>query len=160
MFHDLRYDSNGAPRPDFVLNQPAYAQAKIIVADRNFACGSSRENAVSVMVDNGFRAFIAPSFGDIFFNNCFQNGVLPIRLPADRVEALRAALRAAPGSALTVDLERQTVTGPDGSAEPFEIDSFRKDCLLKGVDEVSLTLGYEADIVRFEARQRQQMDWL
>ena len=103
MFHDLRYDSSGAPRPDFVLNQPAYANAKIIVADRNFACGSSRENAVSVMVDNGFRAFIAPSFGDIFF---------------------------------------------------------RKDCLLKGVDEVSLTLGYEADIVRFEARQRQVMDWL
>ena len=160
MFHDLRYDSTGAPRPDFVLNQPAYAQAKIIVADRNFACGSSRENAVSVMVDNGYRAFIAPSFGDIFFNNCFQNGVLPIRLPAERVEALRAALRAAPGSALTVDLERQTVTGPDGTAEPFEIDAFRKDCLLKGVDEVSLTLGYEADIVRFEARQRQQMDWL
>ncbi|MBK8765485.1 MAG: 3-isopropylmalate dehydratase small subunit [Burkholderiaceae bacterium] len=160
MFHDLRYDSAGAPRPDFVLNQPAYAQAKIIVADRNFACGSSRENAVSVMVDNGYRAFIAPSFGDIFFNNCFQNGVLPIRLPAERVEALRAALRARPGSELTVDLEHQTVTGPDGSSDGFEIDSFRKDCLLKGVDEVSLTLGYEADIVRFEAGLRREMDWL
>ena len=160
MFHDLRYDSTGAPRPDFVLNQPAYAQAKIIVADRNFACGSSRENAVSVMVDNGYRAFIAPSFGDIFFNNCFQNGVLPIRLPAERVEALRAALRARPGSELTVDLEHQMVTGPDGSSDGFEIDSFRKDCLLKGVDEVSLTLGYEADIVRFEARLRREMDWL
>jgi len=160
MFHDLRYDSAGAPRPDFVLNQPAYAQAKIIVADRNFACGSSRENAVSVMVDNGYRAFIAPSFGDIFFNNCFQNGVLPIRLPAERVEALRAALRARPGSELTVDLEHQMVTGPDGSSDGFEIDSFRKDCLLKGVDEVSLTLGYEADIVRFEARLRREMDWL
>ncbi len=160
MFHDLRYDSAGAPRPDFVLNQPAYAQAKIIVADRNFACGSSRENAVSVMVDNGYRAFIAPSFGDIFFNNCFQNGVLPIRLPAERVEALRAALRARPGSELTVDLEHQMVTGPDGSSDGFEIDSFRKDCLLKGVDEVSLTLGYEADIVRFEAGLRREMDWL
>ena len=160
MFHDLRHDPDGTLRPGFVLNRPEYADARILVADRNFGCGSSRANAVTVMVDSGFRAFIAPSFGDIFFNNCFQNGVLPIRLPADRVAALRAALRAAPGSQLTVDLEHQTVTGPDGRADSFEIDSFRKDCLLKGVDEVSLTLGYEADIVRFEARQRQVMDWL
>ena len=155
-----RYDSSGAPRPDFVLNQPAYAQAQIIVAERNFACGSSRENAVSVMLDNGFRVFIAPSFGDIFFNNCFQNGVLPIRLPAERVKALRDALRAAPGSQLTVDLANQQVIGPDGSVDSFEIDSFRKDCLLTGVDEISLTLGHAADIARFEERQRREMDWL
>ncbi len=160
MFHDLRYDNKGAPRPDFVLNQPAYANAKIMVADRNFACGSSRENAVSVMVDNGFRAFIAPSFGDIFFNNCFQNGVLPIRLPAERAQALRAALRAAPGSQIMVDLVNQKVTGPDGIADSFEIDAFRKDCLLKGVDELSLTLGYEAEIASFETRHRKEMDWL
>ena len=160
LFHDLRRDSTGALRPDFVLNQPAYAQAKIIVADRNFACGSSRENAVSVMVDNGFQAFIAPSFGDIFFNNCFQNGVLPIRLSAGRVEALRAALRAAPGARITVDLASQQVTGPDGIVDSFDIDSFRKDCLLKGVDEVSLTLGYEAEIAGFEARHRGEMGWL
>jgi len=160
MFHDLRYDSTGAPRPDFVLNQPAYAQAKIIVADRNFACGSSRENAVSVMVDNGYRAFIAPSFGDIFFNNCFQNGALPIRLDAARAAELRAMLHASPGAKIRIDLAAQTVTGPDGKTDRFEIDSFRKDCLLKGADEVSLTLSYDKDIKAFEAKQRQEMSWL
>lgn len=160
MFHDMRYDANQQRRDDFVLNQPAYADAKIIVADRNFACGSSRENAVTVMVDNGFRAFIAPSFGDIFFTNCFQNGVLPIRLPAERVDALRAALRAAPGSRITVDLANQQVVGPDGQVDAFEIDAFRKDCLLQGLDEISLTLSHESDIARFEANQRQTMDWL
>ena len=160
MFHDMRYDANQQRRADFVLNQPAYADAKIIVADRNFACGSSRENAVTVMVDNGFRAFIAPSFGDIFFTNCFQNGVLPIRLPVERVDALRAALRAAPGSRITVDLANQQVVGPDGQVDAFEIDAFRKDCLLQGLDEISLTLSHESDIARFEANQRQTMDWL
>lgn len=160
MFHDLRYDPEGRPRPDFVLNRPQYAGARIIVADRNFGCGSSRENAVSVMVDNGFRAFIAPSFGDIFFNNCFQNGVLPVRLPAERVAALRAALRASPGAQVTVDLAGLTVTGPDGVVDPFELDSFRRDCLLQGADEISMTLGHEADIARFEARRRLETPWL
>ena len=160
MFHDMRYDANQQARPDFVLNQPAYAGAQVMVADRNFACGSSRENAVTVMVDNGFRAFIAPSFGDIFYSNCFQNGVLPIRLPAERVDALRAALRAAPGSRITIDLENQQVLGPDGQVDAFEIDPFRKDCLLQGLDEISLTLRYEQDIARFEAKHRQAMDWL
>jgi len=160
MFHDLRFDTEGAPRPDFVLNQPAYAAARIIVSDRNFGCGSSRENAVSVMVDNGFRAFIAPSFGDIFFNNCFQNGVLPIRLPDARVAVLRRLLRETPGATISVDLASQRVTGPDGQSDAFEIDSFRKDCLLQGVDEVSLTMTYEQDIARFEARQKQERDWL
>ena len=160
MFHDLRFDTEGAPRPDFVLNQSAYAGAQIIVSDRNFGCGSSRENAVSVMVDNGFRAFIAPSFGDIFFNNCFQNGVLPIRLPAERVAVLRRLLHEAPGATISVDLASQRVTGPDGQSHVFEIDSFRKDCLLQGVDEVSLTMTYEQDIARFEARQKEERDWL
>ena len=160
MFHDLRFDTEGAPRPDFVLNQPAFAAAQIIVSDRNFGCGSSRENAVSVMVDNGFRVFIAPSFGDIFFNNCFQNGVLPIRLSAERVAVLRRLLREAPGATISVDLASQRVTGPDGQSDVFEIDSFRKDCLLKGVDEVSLTMTYEQDIARFEARQKEERDWL
>jgi 3-isopropylmalate/(R)-2-methylmalate dehydratase small subunit len=160
MFHDLRFDTEGAPRPDFVLNQPAFAAAQIIVSDRNFGCGSSRENAVSVMVDNGFRAFIAPSFGDIFFNNCFQNGVLPIRLSAERVAVLRRLLREAPGATISVDLANQRVTGPDGQSDVFEIDSFRKDCLLQGVDEVSLTMTYAPDIARFEARQKVERDWL
>jgi 3-isopropylmalate/(R)-2-methylmalate dehydratase small subunit len=160
MFHDLRFDTEGAPRPDFVLNQPAFAAAQIIVSDRNFGCGSSRENAVSVMVDNGFRAFIAPSFGDIFFNNCFQNGVLPIRLSAERVAVLRRLLREAPGATISVDLANQRVTGPDGQSDVFEIESFRKDCLLQGVDEVSLTMTYAPDIARFEARQKVERDWL
>jgi 3-isopropylmalate/(R)-2-methylmalate dehydratase small subunit len=160
LFHDLRYDTERRPRPDFVMNKPGYADARIVVAERNFACGSSRENAVTVMVDNGFRAFIAPSFGDIFFNNCFQNGALPIRLDAVRVAAIRAALRAAPGAQLTIDLANQTVLGPDGQTDRFEIDSFRKDCLLKGVDEVSLTLSYEQEIARFEERQSREVSWL
>jgi 3-isopropylmalate/(R)-2-methylmalate dehydratase small subunit len=156
LFHDLALDADGRPRADFPLNQPAFAGARILVADRNFGCGSSRENAVTVMVDRGFRAFIAPSFGDIFHNNCFQNGVLPIRLPAERVEALRAALRAHPGSTIEVDLAAQTVLGPDGQVDGFDIDPFRKDCLLQGVDEIAMTLGYEADIARFEARRAQE----
>jgi 3-isopropylmalate/(R)-2-methylmalate dehydratase small subunit len=130
------------------------------VAERNFACGSSRENAVTVMVDNGLRAFIAPSFGDIFFNNCFQNGALPIRLDAARVAELRAMLHASPGARIRIDLASQTVVGPDGKSDRFEIDSFRKDCLLRGADEVSLTLSYDEDIKAFEARQRQEMSWL
>jgi 3-isopropylmalate/(R)-2-methylmalate dehydratase small subunit len=160
VFNDLRYDPEGRPRPDFVMNQKAFADAKIVVAERNFACGSSRENAVTVMLDNGLRAFIAPSFGDIFFNNCFQNGALPIRLDATRVAAIRGALHAKPGSKITIDLANQTVTGPDGKTDRFEIDSFRKECLLKGVDEVNLTLSYEADIARFEQRQRGELSWL
>jgi 3-isopropylmalate/(R)-2-methylmalate dehydratase small subunit len=121
---------------------------------------SSRENAVTVMVDNGLRAFIAPSFGDIFFNNCFQNGALPIRLDAGRAAEIRAALHAKPGARISIDLANQTVVGPDGKTDRFEIDSFRKECLLKGVDEVNLTLGYEKDIAAFEAKQRQEMSWL
>lgn len=160
LFHDLRTDSTGQPHDHFVLNRPAYADARILVADRNFGCGSSRENAVSVLVDNGFRAFIAPSFGDIFFNNCFQNAVLPIRLPAARTDALRALLAASPGARISIDLSAQTVTGPDGRVDAFEIDSFRKDCLLKGVDEISLTLSYEQDIAAFEARRAGVQTWI
>lgn len=160
LFNDLRFDAQGQPRPDFVMNRKGYEGARIVVAERNFACGSSRETAVTVMVDNGLKAFIAPSFGDIFFNNCFQNGALPIRLDAARVAELRAHLRARPGASIAIDLAAQTVIGPDGKLDRFDIDSFRKDCLLKGVDEVSLTLGYEADIATFEARQHQEMSWL
>ncbi|MFO1082030.1 MAG: 3-isopropylmalate dehydratase small subunit [Reyranellaceae bacterium] len=160
LFHDMRRDKAGGMRADFALNQPGFAGAGIVVAERNFACGSSRENAVTVMVDNGLRAFIAPSFGDIFFNNCFQNGALPIRLDAARVAELRAALHANPGARIRIDLAAQTVTGPDGRSDRFEIDSFRKDCLLRGVDEVSLTLSYDKDIAAFERRQHEEMVWL
>ena len=159
-FHDFRLDPNGRPREGVTLNNPAYKGAKIIVGNTNFACGSSRENAVTTMVDNGFRSFIAPSFGDIFFNNCFQNGCLPIRLPADRVARIRVILHELPGAEIAIDLAKQTVTGPDGKTDSFEVDSFRKEMLLKGADEVKITLGYDADIKRFEDRQKQEMPWL
>ena len=159
-FHDTRLDPNGRPREGVTLNNPAYKGARIIVGNTNFACGSSRENAVTTMVDNGFRAFIAPSFGDIFFNNCFQNGCLAIRLPAERVARMRVILHELPGAEIAIDLAKQTVVGPDGKTDSFEVDPFRKEMLLQGADEVKITLGYETDIARFEARQRQEMPWL
>ena len=152
LFRDVRYNDNGTPKPDFVLNKSPYKTAGIIVAERNFACGSSREMAVTVIQDNGFQSVIAPSFGDIFFSNCFQNGVLPVMLPEPRINELLRFLLELPGAQITVDLPSQTVTGPDGKVDKFEIDSFRKDCLLKGIDEISMTLSYEADIEAFEAR--------
>ena len=154
LFRDVRYNDNGTPKPEFVLNKPPYKDAQIIVAERNFACGSSREMAVAVIQDNGFKSVIAPSFGDIFFNNCFQNGVLPVVLPEARVNQLLRFLLELPGAQISVDLPSQTVKGPDGVVDTFQIDSFRKDCLLKGIDEISMTLGYAADIAAFEARQR------
>ena len=159
-FHDTRLDPNGRPREGVTLNNPAYKDAKIIVANYNFACGSSRENAVTTMIDNGFRAFVAPSFGDIFFNNCFQNGALPIRLPVERVARLRVILHELPGATLAIDLATQTVVGPDGQTDKFDIDSFRKDMLLKGTDSIDFTLGYAQDIARFEDGQRRDMPWL
>ncbi len=160
MFHDLRFDAQGRCRPDAILNQAAYANAAIIVADENFGCGSSREAAVTVMMDNGFRAFIAPTFGDIFFNNCLQNGALPIRLPASRVARLRAMLHSNPGAMIAIDLFEQTVRGPDGKTDTFDIDPFRKDCLLRGVDEISFTLEHEDLIRQFEARRQLEVPWL
>ena len=152
MFRDLRFAPDGAPRADFPLNQAAYADAKIIVAGRNFACGSSRENAVTSMLDNGFQAFIAPSFGDIFFNNCFQNGCLPIVLAEARVDQLLRFLLELPGAEIGIDLASQTVTGPDGKIDRFEMDPFRKQCLLEGLDDITLTLQHEAAITAFEAK--------
>jgi 3-isopropylmalate/(R)-2-methylmalate dehydratase small subunit len=160
LFRDLRYDDDGREQPAFILNRPGFRAARIIVAERNFGCGSSRENAVTALLDNGFRAFIAPSFGDIFYNNCFQNGCLPVRLADERVAALRAALHANPGVTLAVDLEARTVRGPDGHLDQFEIDSFRRDCLLRGMDMLDLTLSHEAEIAAFEARQKSEMAWL
>lgn len=160
MFRDLRFDSNGKSRPEFNLNQPAYKAAAILVTDDNLGCGSSRESAVTVMMDNGFKAFVAPSFGDIFYNNCLQNGVLPVRLPTQRVAQLRALLTQTPGSQITIDLPAQTITGPDGQIDRFDIDSFRKACLVQGVDAIDLTLSLEDDILRFEQRQAREMPWL
>ena len=136
MFRDMRFGSDGAVRADFNLNKPAYQGAAIIVTEHNFACGSSRENAVTSMLDNGYKAFIAPSFGDIFFNNCFQNGCLPIVLPEARVNELIRFLLELPGAELAIDLDSQTVRGPDGKVDTFVVDPFRKECLLKGLDAI------------------------
>lgn len=152
LFQDVRYREDGSPRPEFVLNRPEYRHARIIVAGRNFACGSSREAAVWAVRGNGFKSVIAPSFGDIFFNNCFQNGMLPVRLPEARVNEMLRFLLELPGATITVDLASQTVTGPDGKTDSFEIDPFRKACLEKGLDDIAITLEYEKDIAAFEAR--------
>jgi len=155
LFHDLREKD-----PDFILDRPAYKEAKILVAAENFGCGSSREAAVWALAGAGLRAWIAPSFGDIFFENSFKNGVLAIVLPGERVAAIRAQLAASPGAQLTIDLAAQTVRLPDGGVETFAVDPFRKECLLAGVDEIDLTLRYEKEIEAYEARQRVETPWL
>ncbi len=160
LFHDLRYDEIGAERPEFVLNQAPYRAARIIVGARNFGCGSSREAAVFALDANDFRAVVAPSYGDIFFNNCFKDGILPVVLDEAVVDGLRAELHAEPGARLTVDLETQIVTGPDGVEHPFDVDPFRKHCLLNGLDDIQLTLEHEAEMVAFEAAYREEMSWL
>jgi 3-isopropylmalate/(R)-2-methylmalate dehydratase small subunit len=160
LFHDLRFNDDSSPKPGFVLNVPAYAGARVLVADRNFACGSSREHAVWSLYDYGFRAVIAPSFGDIFFNNSFKNGLLPIVLPSERTVALRCALEQQPGVRIVVDLEAQTVAGPDGAIDRFEIDPFRKECLLAGADEIQFTLGHDQQIGAFEKTYERGISWL
>jgi 3-isopropylmalate/(R)-2-methylmalate dehydratase small subunit len=160
LFHDLRFDDAGSPRPQFVLNRPEFATARILLADRNFGCGSSREHAVWALYDYGIRSVLAPSFGDIFFNNCFQNGLLPIALPAPTLEAMLAELQRAPGSALGIDLEQQCVRDPQGAQQAFEIDPFRKQCLLAGSDAVTFTLGLERELEAFEEAYERQVSWL
>ena len=160
LFHDLRYDETGAERPEFVLNQAPYRATRIIVGARNFGCGSSREAAVFALDANDIGAVVAPSYGDIFFNNCFKDGILPVVLDEVVVEGLRAELHAEPGARLTVDLETQIVTGPDGVEHPFDVDPFRKHCLLNGLDDIQLTLEHEAEMVAFEAAYRDEMSWL
>jgi 3-isopropylmalate/(R)-2-methylmalate dehydratase small subunit len=155
LFRDLREAD-----PDFVLDRSAYEGARILVAAENFGCGSSREAAVWALAGAGLRAWIAPSFGEIFFENSFKNGILAITLPIERVAAIRSQLSARPGAQMTIDLKSQTVWLPDGRAERFDIDPFRKECLLEGVDEVALTLRRENDIAAYEQRQRAQSPWL
>jgi 3-isopropylmalate/(R)-2-methylmalate dehydratase small subunit len=151
LFRDLRLDSNGAPK-DFILNEPSAASARILVAGRNFGCGSSREGAVYALWDHGFRSVISPSFGDIFYNNSLKNGFLPVVLSQSGVDELLAMLIAAPGASLTVDLVKQSVISPAGMVHRFEIDPFVKQCLLRGVDELEYTLSLGNEIAAFEAR--------
>ena len=155
LFHDLREGD-----PGFVLDRPEYHGAQILIAAENFGCGSSREAAVWALAGAGLRAWIAPSFGDIFFENSFKNGVLAIVLPIERVAAIRTQLEASPGAALAIDLPAQTVRLPDGSIERFDVDPFRKECLLAGIDEIELTLRYEKDLAAYERRQREDSPWL
>lgn len=151
LFHDLREQEAG--KGGFVLDRPEYKATKILVVAENFGCGSSREGAVWALAGAGLRAWIAPSFGDIFFENSFKNGALPIVLPADRVARLRALLQERPGATLSIDLAAQTVTAPDGGVDRFDIDPFRKECLLNGWDEIDLTLQHEKAIADYERRQ-------
>ena len=160
LFHDLRVNADGTEKPDFVLNRAPYRGAKILVTAENFGCGSSREMAVWALDANGVRSVIAPSLGDIFHQNCFQNGLLPVILPGGVVADLRKQLHERPGATITVDLEAQTVTVPDGAAHRFDIDPFRKQMLLSGRDEIALTLGYESAIAAFEARHAAETPWL
>ena len=160
LFNDLRFNDDGTERPQFVLNQPAYREARVLVADRNFGCGSSREHAVWSLYDYGFRAVIAPSFGDIFFNNSFQNGLLPIVQPIEVCEALRASLQQSPGAHIAVDLKAQQVLAPDGKAYGFDIDPFRKECMLAGTDEIRFTLGHDDKIAAFEKKYERGMPWM
>ena len=148
------------PNPDFVLNQPRYQGASILLARKNFGCGSSREHAPWALDQFGFRAIIAPSYADIFFNNSFKNGLLPIVLPDAQVAALFDVLAAFPGYSLTIDLERQQVIKPDGQELPFEVQAFRKYCLLNGFDDIGLTLRHADKIRAFEAQRLTQKPWL
>ncbi|MCR4412868.1 MAG: 3-isopropylmalate dehydratase small subunit [Thermoguttaceae bacterium] len=150
LFFDWRYRPDGSDNPDFELNRPEFAGATILLARRNFGCGSSREHAPWALCDYGFRVLIAPSFADIFYNNCFQNGMLPIRLDEGIVDELFARTAQRPGYRLTVDLQAKTIADDHGLVVPFEIDDFRRHCLLNGLDAIGLTLAHEAKIAAYE----------
>jgi 3-isopropylmalate/(R)-2-methylmalate dehydratase small subunit len=160
LFFAWRFDMDGKEQPDFPLNGPAYRGGKVLVAGENFGCGSSREHAVWALMDFGFRAVIAPSYSDIFHNNCLKNGMLPVTLPAAAVRSLIDALLAAPGAKVEVDLEGQTVTGPNGDVHAFGVASFAKTCLLEGLDEIALTLASAGEIDRYERERRKVTPWL
>jgi 3-isopropylmalate/(R)-2-methylmalate dehydratase small subunit len=169
LFDEWRYldhgepgmDNSGRPlNPDFVLNQPRYKGASILLARENFGCGSSREHAPWALLDYGFRVIIAPSYADIFFNNCFKNGILPIVLDAQAVDGLFQAVATNEGYQLTVDLEAQTITTPEGESISFEVEEFRKHCLLNGLDDIGLTLQHVDEIRAYETRREAEAPWL
>ena len=160
LFDEMRYDQDGNESPDFVLNKPAYRNAQILVAGDNFGCGSSREHAPWALLDFGIRCVIAPSFADIFFNNCFKNGILPIALPQEQVDTLMEDAERGANATVTVDLETQTITGPDGGTIRFDVEPFRKHCLMNGLDDIGLTLEKAAAIDAFEAGAQAQRPWI
>jgi 3-isopropylmalate/(R)-2-methylmalate dehydratase small subunit len=160
LFAELRYDEEGRAKSDFVLHRPPYDKAVILIAGENFGCGSSREHAPWALLDFGFRCIIAPSFADIFYNNCFKNGILPITLPQSEVDRLLDDASRGANATITVDLPNQEIRGPDGGVIRFDIDPFLKRCLLEGLDDIGLTLEKADAIAAFEAKSRLQRPWL
>ncbi len=160
LFHEMRYNKDGSDNEDFVLNKEAYREAKILITGDNFGCGSSREHAAWAIEDFGIRCVIAPSFSDIFYNNAFKNGMLLIRLPQDQIDDLTEQAEYGANAQFSIDLETQTVTAPDGKTHRFEIDEFRKHCLLNGLDEIALTLDKDASISSFEQSKNNEHRWL
>ena len=159
-FHDIRFEADGNEKPDFVLNQAPYRKARILVADANFGCGSSREAAVYVLYDYGIRSVIAPSFGDIHYGNELQNGMLPVILPEVTCRKLRQQLRDKPGAQITVDLPSQIVAGPDGATYGFEIDAGYKERLIKGLNDIGLIMQHLSEMEAFEKRHYSELPWL
>lgn len=160
LFHDLRLDKDGNEKPDFIMNREPYRRGKIIVADENWGCGSSREAAVWTLLANGIRCVIAPSFGDIHYNNGMNNGMLPVRLSRPICAKLREQLHEQPGAEIAIDLEVQTVTGPDGALYEFEIAPFQKYRMVNGLDDIGLTKEYDKEFEAFEKRYRKEASWL
>jgi 3-isopropylmalate/(R)-2-methylmalate dehydratase small subunit len=159
LFAELRYDENGNENPDFVLNKPAYRKAEILVAGDNFGCGSSREHAPWALLDFGIRCVISTSFADIFFNNCFQNGILPVVVSPEDLEKLMDDAERGANARLTIDLEKQEIHGPDGGTIHFEIDAFRKHCLLNGLDDIGRTLEKDDKIAAHERQMAESRPW-
>ena len=160
LFDEMRYTLEGEEKPDFVLNQPAYREAQVLVAGDNFGCGSSREHAPWALLDFGIRCVISTSFADIFYNNCFKNGILPVVLPQEAVEVLMEDAKKGANARMTIDLEAQTVTASDGQSFSFEVDPFKKHCLLNGLDDIGLTLEKAAAIDGFEQKAQTLRPWL
>ena len=159
LFHEMRTRPDGSENPDFVLNKPAYKKAQILIAGANFGCGSSREHAAWSLLDFGIKCVISTSFADIFYNNCFKNGILPIVLPQAEIDKLMDDAERGANAVITVDLVNQEIKGPDGGTVKFEIDPFRKQCLMNGWDDVGLTLRNESRISDFEAKRQREMPW-
>ena len=160
LFFEMRYDADGNENPDFVLNKPAYRNASIIVAGDNFGCGSSREHAPWALLDFGIRCVISTSFADIFYNNCFKNGVLPITLPPEDLAMLMDDAERGANATITIDLENQVITGPDGGEVTFDLDAFKKHCLVNGLDDIALTLENVNKIDEYEDAQKASQPWL
>ena len=160
LFDEMRYNADGSEKPDFVLNQTAYRKSQVIVAGANFGCGSSREHAPWALLDFGIRCVIAPSFADIFHNNCFKNGILPIALPQEICDKLMEDARKGANATLTIDLEKEEITRPDGEVIRFKIDAFRRHCLLNGLDDIGLTMQKAGDVETYETKQKTSQPWL